>query len=236
MRTRESILNEIRRTAKESGALGVRRFEIETGVSSYEWGRYWARWGDALREAGFKPNEFQSGYSDDVIIGNLIGLIRELGKFPTVRELEVKQHKDAKFPSKKVFQRLGAKGELAVKILAYCKDKVGYDDVVQLCASHIVPLQPRMGAPKSELDEGNVYIIKSGRYYKIGKTNATGRREYELSIQLPQKPKTIHVIKTDDSVGIEAYWHKRFDAKRQGGEWFDLSVDEIRAFKRRKFM
>ena len=236
MRTRESILSEIGRTAKESGPLGVRRFEAETGISTYEWGRYWARWGDALREAGFEPNEFQAGYTDDVLISNLIELIRELGKFPTMRELQVKQHKDTEFPSKKVFQRLGTKSQLAVKVLAYCKDRTGYEDVVQLCAPHVVPTQPQLETRKSELDEGYVYLIKSGRYYKIGKTNATGRREYELAIQLPQKPMTIHVIKTDDPAGIEAYWHKRFDAKRHGGEWFELNADEIRAFKRRKFM
>jgi hypothetical protein len=236
MRTRESILSEIGRTAKESGPLGVRRFEAETGINSYEWGRYWARWGDALREAGFEPNEFQAGYTEDVLIGNLIRLIRELGKFPTMRELEVKQHEDTKFPSKKVFQHLGAKGQLATKVLAYCKDRIGYDDVMRLCAPHVIRTQLQLESRKSEPDEGYVYLIKSGRYYKIGKTNATGRREYELAIQLPQKPKTIHVIKTDDPAGIEAYWHKRFDNKRQGGEWFDLNVDEIRAFKRRKFM
>jgi hypothetical protein len=153
-----------------------------------------------------------------------------------MRELEVKQHNDAKFPSKKVFQRLGTKGELVVKVLAYCKDRIGFDDVARLCTPHIVPAQPETETRKSELDEGYVYLIKSGRYYKIGKTNAAGRREYELAIQLPQKPKTIHVIKTDDPTGIEAYWHKRFDAKRQDGEWFDLDWTDVKVFKRRKFM
>jgi hypothetical protein len=34
---------------------------------------------------------------------------------------------------------------------------------------------------------GSVYIVKSGRYDKIGSTNAVGHREYELAIQLPEK-------------------------------------------------
>ena len=34
---------------------------------------------------------------------------------------------------------------------------------------------------------GSGYFVKSGRYYKIGSTNAIGRREYELAIQLPEK-------------------------------------------------
>jgi hypothetical protein len=78
--------------------------------------------------------------------------------------------------------------------------------------------------------------MKSGRYYKIGKTSAVGRREYELAIRLPEQVTTIHAIRTDDPSGIEAYWHKRFEAKRQKGEWFKLDAADIAAFKRRKFM
>ena len=83
---------------------------------------------------------------------------------------------------------------------------------------------------------GFVYLIRSGRYHKIGHSNAVGRREYELAIQLPEKATTVHSIKTDDPVGIEAYWHKRFESRRKNGEWFELSAAEVKAFRRRKFM
>ena len=78
--------------------------------------------------------------------------------------------------------------------------------------------------------------FKSGRYYKIGKTNAHGRRERELAIQLPERAQTVHVIKTDDPAGIEAYWHQRFASKRKHGEWFELDHVDIGAFRCRKFM
>ena len=78
--------------------------------------------------------------------------------------------------------------------------------------------------------------MKSGKYYKIGLTIDLGRREYDLRIQLPEKPVKIHSIKTDDSVGIERYWHERFKDRRKNGEWFELTKEDVAAFKRRKFI
>ena len=77
---------------------------------------------------------------------------------------------------------------------------------------------------------------KDGENYKIGQSKYPGRREYDLVIKLPEEPKLLHKIITDDPSGIEAYWHKRFQNRRKGGEWFDLIADDIKAFKQRKFM
>ena len=64
--------------------------------------------------------------------------------------------------------------------------------------------------------------------FEIAKERAVGNAE----VRLPENLDLIHEIKTDDPSGIEAYWHKRFEAKRMNGEWFDLSSADIKAFKR----
>jgi hypothetical protein len=56
--SKEEILDEIKRiTAANDGIPpDAQRFRSETGISeSASSGKYWARWGDALREAGFSP-------------------------------------------------------------------------------------------------------------------------------------------------------------------------------------
>ncbi len=119
----------------------------------------------------------------------------------------------------------------------YCHSHTGYEDVARLCGEYLGRIRnvaDEDGGPQAKI--GSVYLIRSGRFYKIGKTNAAGRREYELSIQLPEPVKRIHVIRTDDPAGIEAYWHNRFATKRKNGEWFELDAADVAAFKRRKFM
>lgn len=234
-------MEEIRRTAKANGGLplGHKRFEQESGIGYHDWwGKHWGRWGDALIEAGFAPNTLQDAFSDEMLLEKLVAFIRELGRFPGNGDLRLKKRSDSTFPNEKVFDtHFGSRLKLRQVVVEYCLAHPGFDDVPLFCG----PISSNDESPKMEkLPEsaivGFVYLMKSGKHYKIGKTNATGRREYELAIQLPEKLKAVHAIKTDDPDGIEAYWHRRFAAKRANGEWFELSREDVDVFKRRKFM
>jgi hypothetical protein len=237
---RQDILAEIRRTAAENGGkpLGKERFYRETGINEADWlGKYWARWSDAIRETGLEPNQMQGAHDEHVLIEHYISLMRELDKFPTSNEVKLKARNAPGFPWHNTFARFGSKQQLAKRIQEYCNEREGYGDIVALCAVviNVAPTPPEDDVEEAEVF-GFVYLIKASRYYKIGRSNAVGRREYELGIQLPEKALTIHSIRTDDPIGIEAYWHKRFEAKHKNGEWFDLSSADVKAFKRRKFM
>lgn len=237
---KEFILEEIRRTAAMNGGqpLGIVRFERETGIRRSDWhGKHWRGWGDALQEAGFNPNQLKTAYEETYLLEKFIDLIRELNRFPAAVDLQMKASRDEDFPSRKVFNRLGNQAERRRKVREYCQSSDGYEDILELCPAP--PVEPQAAATdRSGPPEvfGSVYLLKWGRYYKIGKTNSLGRRERELAIQLPEKATLVHEIRTDDPAGIEAYWHRRFADKHKHGEWFELTAEDVAAFKRRKFM
>ncbi len=235
------ILGEIKRTAEANRGvpLGRERFYQETGIRVSDWeGKFWARWSDALREAGFEPNRMQTAYNEALLVEKYITLVRELHHFPTVNELRLRAYREPGFPNAKTFLKWGSKQQIVARICRYCKERNGYEDVSALCAAvlDVAPTQSDGRAGPREENFGFVYLVKSGRYHKIGSTNAVGRREYELAIQLPEKATLIHSIRTDDPTGIEQYWHGRFASKHKNGEWFELSGEDVKAFKRRKFM
>jgi hypothetical protein len=236
--TKQHILQEIKRIALANGgkAFGRDRFYNETGIRESDWfGKYWPRWSDAIREAGLVPNQMQVSYEENFLIEKLIGLAREIGHFPVKGDFRLKSYNEKGFPNDRTFGRLGSKNQLASKVAEYCRQRSGFDDVLRMCETASPKIESdKAPEEKSESVEkiGIVYLIKSGKFYKIGETNSIGRREYDLAIQLAEKPTTIHVIKTDDPDGIEAYWHRRFAGKRKGGEWFDLKASDIKAFKK----
>lgn len=231
------ILREITRVADANGGRppGQRLFRGETGIAERDWrGRYWARWSDALKDAGYEPNVSIERYERDQLIEALIGLIRRYGRFPTWAELGLERRANPKFPSIKGLAKwLGNHADRVHAVADYCDEHPGNDDILEACRSAAASGAALKVEGRKDR-EGSVYLIKSGQHYKIGRAFALGRRGREIQLQLPERAVTLHVIQTDDPIGIEAYWHKRFEAKRANGEWFELSDADVRAFRRRK--
>jgi hypothetical protein len=236
---RQQILAEIKRIALENAgqAPGRQMFQNATGVKMSEWYPHiWLRWGDALAEAGYSANQLQGKATDAALIEKYIAFVRELGRFPVEGEIRRKAREDPSFPSHSVFSRFGGKEKLRDSIAEHCRKSGGFDDVLALC-DHLKNASPHAkakGKPEPKIATGFVYLMKSGPHYKIGRTNSVGRRGSELTIKIPVPPTTLHSIETDDPIGIEAYWHKRFADKRGQGEWFALTQDDVKAFKRWK--
>jgi|SRR6185437_2814189 len=229
---REQILNEIRRLAKANSGQppGSRRFERETGIRETSWhGVYWARWGDALKEAGLSPNERQGKSETSFIISKFIEAARHYGRLPTKTELRMYRRAHEDFPNDKTFHtHFGSKDALLANVRGRVQDKPEFRDVAAMFGPE--PAKPREVHPK----EGLVYLIKSGVHYKIGRSDQLERRVKEIRIALPETATLVHSIRTDDPVGIEGYWHRRFADRRANGEWFKLSNADVTAFKRRK--
>ena len=123
--------------------------------------------------------------------------------------------------------------ELPRRFTEWSANKPEWNDVALICSRSTAKVA-QIGKPVVEL--GTVYLVRSGRYHKIGRSNSVGRREYELTLNTPEPCKLVHVIKTDDPEGIEGYWLKRFANKRKNREWFQLSVNDVRLFRSKSFM
>src|SRR6266404_7466367 len=133
---KQHILSEIVRMAKDNGGapLGVDRFAAATGITEAVWrGRYWARWSDAVKEAGLVPNVRQPKTDGDELLRHLALFVRELGRYPTVSEMRLRKRVDDAFPNHKVLERRGTRHKLAQELLAYCERTSGCADVIPIC-------------------------------------------------------------------------------------------------------
>jgi len=177
MTSKLDILKEIKRTAKENGgkALGQNSFHKVTGIGQHIWSNFWPRWGDAVREARIKPNKPWERYPDSLLIKKTIAKIRKYGKYPTIYELKVDVNKGDDFPLH-IFKKR-KQTYIIEKIIDYCKNKTAYNDVIKICKPVIDRLNSKYSdSTGSNISIGEVYLFKSGRYYKIAYP-ATRRNE-----------------------------------------------------------
>jgi hypothetical protein len=232
---REFILTEIKRIAKAHGGKppGAQLFRTETGIIESKWrGVYWARWGDALKEAGYAPNEWTGKLDTNELLQKVAELTQKRGTIPTYSEFDMMRRVDANVPSPKTLQQhFSSRAGLIEALRSYCDGRDGYEGVLAALPEQ-QETSPRNGGTAAE---GWVYLLRSGQHYKIGRSDQIETRVKKISVALPEASTLVHAIRTDDPPGIEAYWHRRFAEKRANGEWFKLSAADVAAFSRRKF-
>ena len=130
------------------------------------------------------------------MLESLASFARELGHFPVANEIKLKARTEPGFPWHNTFARFGGKQVLAARLRDFCLAR-GQHDVAVLCAAVIQrSIGLASGAQhdvvvESEFELGYVYLLKSGRYYKVGRTNAVGRRvNVSLRSSFPRKQRS----------------------------------------------
>jgi Meiotically up-regulated gene 113 len=233
---RDQVLVEIRRLAELNGgqAPGSRTFARETGINQKQWqGKYWARWTDAVADAGLKPNSGTEKIGNDTLLKMLAESVRHYAGIPTSMELRMYRNIDPAFPTDRtICKRYPTKDALVLALSQWVSENEGFNDLTEMLAQDSpTDKSNTVDQPK----EGFVYLIRSGSHFKIGRSDELERRIKEIRVALPDAATLVHSIRTDDPGGIESYWHRRFADRRANGEWFKLSTSDIAAFKRRKF-
>jgi hypothetical protein len=234
---RQDILNEIKRLAAQEGGQppGQNLFARETGIASHKWrGVFWSKWGDALIDAGFEPNNWKSKGDTAQLLVRFAELTLTTGRIPTNSEIDLARRTDGSIPSSKyVLSHFGGKAGLASALIKLSIEEQKFAALREIIAEPVVEHQADQKAER--LIDGWVYLLKSGDNYKIGRSDNLERRVKQISVAMPEVTSLFHAIQTDDPVGIEEYWHKRLANRRLNGEWFKLTKSDIAAFKRRKF-
>jgi len=207
-------------------------FEKETGIRKSEWhGVYWRSWGEALSEAGLNTNAMQSKLSSDEVLRRYAEVVTHFGRVPAHVDIRMYARDHDNFPGHNTFtNHFGNKAGLLAAFRQWVQDNGEFHELLNLLPEPSD--EPEAHEPTKE---GFVYLLKSGEYYKIGRSSELERRIKQIGVALPDKVTLEHSIRTDDPPGIETYWHRRFAERRKNGEWFQLSVADVRAFKRRRF-
>lgn len=240
MLTKEDILKEIRKWAKENGGLtpSEKIIREELRIPKWDWITYWTKITDIQREAGLTPQDFdKTKYTKKDLCNEFIKLIREMGKWPSRDELDFKRRQDSRFPASATFyNQLGqTKNDLPLTILEYVEGRRGYNDIVNICKSILGKYKNENETFEDDkIESGFVYLGKRGKHYRIGRAKNLDQRRNDHNLNQLEYFDYIHTIETDDMVHIEDYWHKRFDSKCIKGEWFKLSSSDVKAFKRWK--
>ena len=216
--TDEELLDDLRKISDSLGRVPkASEYDAQGKYNSATYSKRFGSWNEALSAVGIEPTKYIN-IPDDLLMTNLEEVWLKLGRQPKRREMK---RPLSRFSERPYAQKFGTWKKALTKFVEF---KNSQSEAT------------REGQQQSQSAAGHVYLIQSGKYFKIGKTNDLGRRSKEIAIELPEASAVIHTIQTDDPYGIEAYCHRRFKDRRKNGEWFELSEDDVRAFRSKSSM
>lgn len=92
---------------------------------------------------------------------------------------------------------------------------------------------------KKKLIEGYVYLLCADNgLYKIGKAKRLDSRVTDVSVKVPMRIELVHSFESNDYTWAEKELHDKYADKRDHGEWFRLTpedVEEIKGIERMDF-
>lgn len=80
---------------------------------------------------------------------------------------------------------------------------------------------------KRIIKEGYIYVVKSGKYYKIGRTLNPKKRIQKYITENPDKVKIVLCKKVKDYIKVEKELHLKFKNRNHNREWFNLNKEDI---------
>lgn len=209
-------------------------FRTETGIANTRWRRFWPRWSAAIAEAGLEPNVAAPRLSLDEVMCALAKIARHYGRLPTEIEINIFRYDDPSIPGRTTLRRhFRRKLDMVRAMATWAAASPERADIAEMLPPLNELVEPE--APEAGGKLGFVYLFKCGRDYKIGRTGDLERRFKAIGVAMPERLELVHSIRTDDPIGIEAYWHRRFADTRRNGEWFKLQARDVAAFRRRQF-
>jgi hypothetical protein len=108
-------------------------------------------------------------------------------------------------------QIAGAQNELDIKLKKIKREKVKSEN-----------------KEKRKNISGYVYILKADNgIYKIGRTINLDNRIFDIGIKVPMKIDLYHSFISSDYINAEKILHEKFSDKRDHGEWFHLTKNDL---------
>jgi len=245
--SKDELIALVQRAARANGGRpqGKDHFFSDHGLTKRDlWALGIRSYGDLCELAGYVRNRFaQKPMEADQLFEPLALLTVQIGRFPDTTDREIARRGGAPIPEYRAYRTAqNTNGPLLQQLLEWCRSHPQHSGALQSLEAHVSRVDGAAPPARKRVKvvTGYVYLLRyggRGRKYKIGRSEAPPRRHSQISGMVPDELAIVHVIASDDPIGIERYWHQRFENKLipNKKEIFLLDAEDVAAFKRRKY-